>query len=351
MTRFIQTLSILPVFVLVLIVGCEDSPVWQDISGEKPDQTTVPTSRSKSDIPVIKSSERSGVTNSETSVISSFLALRPGEITDGHLAQLTSLKEGLEQITQLDIETSQVTVSGLKQIGNLKWLNSLNLSRRQLTDDILMQLKEIQDLQILTLNNCSLQDDQLSHLEPLVSLRELSLGNNSLTDKAFEHFKYLVNLELLDVSRARSDGSGFKVFEKIKPLRLKSIIAHFTGFGKAGPGIVGDWDQLEVLQISRCNLDDTGLGKLSRLENLRELDVSFNAITDRGVKKIDRLPNVASLKLIENKGVSNASLEAIKEWKSLRTLEIDQTSCNLGGVQELKKYLPQATIQFQGQKY
>lgn len=351
MRRFAQSLSFVPAIAVLMISGCEDSPVWQDISGEAPERTTVPGSRSKSEIPAYKPPERSEAPNSSQAVISGFLALRPGEITDGHLAQLTSLEEGLEQITHLDIETSQVTLDGLKQIGHLNWLNSLNLSRRKLTDDILLQLKEIPDLAILILNNCGLQDHQLSHLAPLISLRELSLGNNPITDEGFEHFQTLVNLELLDVTQAQTDGSGFIVFEKIEPLQLKTIVAHFTGFGRTGPGIVSDWKQLEVLNISRSNLDDTGLGKLSRLENLRELDVSFNSITDRGVKKIDGLPNVATLKLIENKGVSNVSLEAIKEWESLRTLEIDRTSCNLGGVQELKKYLPQVTIQFQGQKY
>ncbi|HUG18460.1 MAG TPA: hypothetical protein VMM56_05745 [Planctomycetaceae bacterium] len=351
MRRFAQSLSIVPAIAVLLISGCEDSPVWQDISGDAPERTTAPGSKSNSEIPAYKPPERSEAPNSSQAVISGFLALRPGEITDGHLSQLTALEEGLEQITQLDIETSRVTLDGLQQIGNLKWLNSLNLSRRKLTDDILMQLQEIPDLAILKLNNCGLQDHQLAHLAPLTSLRELHLGTNEISDEGFEQFESLVNLELLDVTQAATDGSGFKVFEKIKPLQLKTIIAHFTGFGRSGPGIVSDWKQLEVLNISRGNLDDTGLGKLSRLENLRELDVSFNAITDRGVKKIERLPNVAMLKLVENKGISNASLEAIKEWSNLRTLELDQTSCNLGGVRELKKYLPNVSIQFQGQKY
>jgi Leucine-rich repeat (LRR) protein len=351
MFRFEAAIGFCLLALAVALSGCEDSPVWQEISGENPPPTTIPSSRSRPEPVADNPLERRDAPSTSQSVITAFLSLRPGEITDAHLDQLTRLEEGLEQITELDIETSQVTVNGLRQIGNLRWLDSLNLSRRPLTDDVLMQLESLPELRILKLNNCGLTDDQLRHLASLTSLRELSLGNNSISDKGFEHFHGMMDLERLDVTRASIDGSGFKVFEKGRTPSLNSIIAHFTRFGQSGPGVIANWKQLEVLEISRSALDDTGLGKLSRLENLRELDISFNGVTDRGLKRIDRLKQIETLKLIENKGITNATLAALKNWTSLRTLEVDQTSCSLVGVQELKEQLPLVTIQFQGQKY
>ena len=338
-------------FLVLILSGCEDTPTWDEMTGA-PDKTITPGSKGQNDLPTITSSPRRATPAAEASIIDTVLALQPVQITDQHMQQLTALNEGLERVEELDLEKSQVTLAGLQKLGKLQWLTSLNLSRIPVDDAILAHLQKMPGLEVLRLNHCPIGDEHLAQLAPIGTLRELYLNETGITDKGFEHFRNFTNLEVLDVTSCQLDGDGFEIFDDMGDARsLREIQAHFTQFGKRGAKHIDGWDQLEVLGVARAAIDDNVMTQFRKLDNLRELDISFNSVSDRGIKKIDDLKNVNRLIVSNCPGISNASLEAIKEWKNLRSLEIDQTNCSTAGIQELKKYLPDLDISFNGRKF
>jgi Leucine-rich repeat (LRR) protein len=279
-------------------------------------------------------------------------SLQPFDITDQHMRELTSQSDGLGELTELDLERSQVTAAGLTDIGRLTGLRVLNLSRMPVDAEILAQLESMSGLESLALNRSDVNDSLLAPLENLTSLRELYLNQTAVTDEGLRRLRNLINLEVIDVSSNRIDGSGFQVFRDMRDAcRLREIVAHHTRFGDDGPRNIAGIETLERLALSQGGVDDSSLSSFAKCPNLIELDLSFNNISINGLRKLSRLRHVQLLRLQNNREIASSSLAAISKWDELKSLELDGTSVGLPAVRQMKELHPDLVIHWNGQEY
>ena len=101
--------------------------------------------------------------------------LFPGKVTDAGLKELKDLK----QLNTLDLYGTPVTDAGLKELADLKQLTTLNLSGTQVTNAGLKELKDLKQLTTLKLRNVT--DAGLAELKDLKQLTSLNLGATGVT--------------------------------------------------------------------------------------------------------------------------------------------------------------------------
>jgi hypothetical protein len=114
-------------------------------------------------------------------------------------------------------------------------------------------------------------------------------------------------------------------------------------------------DQMAVLltaadRIVELDLQDGGLGDelltdIGKLTELARLRLSRNALTDRAISSLATLPRLERLNLYANPGITDASVEALVRFASLRRLDVWQTGISAAGVARLRQLRPDLGVQ------
>lgn len=95
----------------------------------------------------------------------------------------------LEILTSLDPILCDVTDAVLKELSQLKNLETRYLHRTQITDDGLKVLTQLNQLTTLNLSATSVSDRGLKHLAKIRSLRNLRLLGTSVTSQGIAEFQ------------------------------------------------------------------------------------------------------------------------------------------------------------------
>lgn len=89
--------------------------------------------------------------------------------------------------------------------------------------------------------------------------------------------------------------------------------------GNEGVRWLVDMQQISVLNLSACGLNNRGLDSIIKMKNLRKLDISYcTRITDIGLKKIKEMRNLEDLYI---RGIPRITHAAIK-WLERHDLVI-----------------------------
>src|SRR5260370_308873 len=80
---------------------------------------------------------------------------------------------------------------------------------------------------------------------------------------------------------------------------------------------------------------DAGLKALKELKSLKTLNLDFTKVTDAGLKNLKELKSLQTLYL-GGTAVTDAGLKNLKELKSLQTLDLGGTKITDTGMKELK---------------
>ncbi|KAJ7957318.1 putative Receptor-kinase [Quillaja saponaria] len=144
-------------------------------------------------------------------------------------------------------------------------------------------------LEVLDLSSNYFNDTIVSSLSVLSSLKSLYLGHNFLTEASAPSFKRLSSksrsLEVLDLNWNGFSGSvllsSLGGFSSLKILILSSnsleSTIHNQGIESAR------WIDLEVLDLSSNNFNDSTVSSLSGLSSLKSLNFAYNQLTERSV--------------------------------------------------------------------
>ncbi|MFM8272360.1 MAG: restriction endonuclease subunit S [Gemmata sp.] len=106
------------------------------------------------------------------------------QVTDAGLRELAAFKN----LTNLYLGGSPVTDAGLKELAVFKNLTTLTLHDTRVTDDGLKELAPLKNLATLTVP-CRITDDGLKELAPLKSLTTLYLGCTCVTDAGVQELQ------------------------------------------------------------------------------------------------------------------------------------------------------------------
>ena len=147
--------------------------------------------------------------------------IHPSEKFLSELAVLTNL-------TQLFLNTEQVTDAGLEHLKGLTKLRFLTLDNTQVTDAGLDHLKGLASLEWLILQDTQITDAGLEHLKGLTSLTELDLDDTHVTDAGLEHLKGLTNLVRLELDGTQVTAKGRAMLRKTLPGCIITPEPYFT---------------------------------------------------------------------------------------------------------------------------
>lgn len=200
------------------------------------------------------------------------------------------------KLLRIDFRTSALTMKTLSQFVRhpaLSELDGLNISGVDVTDEMLVELVKLSQLGGLNLQNASrLTAAGIRQLQNLPGLTALTLMNSKLNPEAMSQLKPVAKLEYLNL-----DG-------------LPLTAAHVAQLAEL---------KLQVLSVPNCNLDDSLVAPLARMDGLLTLSLVNNPVTDEG------LPVLAHI-------------------KTLRVLNVSGTQVTAEGLQKFRQALPDCKV-------
>ena len=147
-----------------------------------------------------------------------FLGRNPNMTTDEWTVTDAGLKElaDLKSLQSLALGGSRVTDAGLKELAGLKGLRTLYLDRTRITDAGLKDLARLESLRSLCLSDTQVTDAGLKDLAGLKGLRELYLDHTQVTDAGLKDLAGLRSLQTLRAGGKVTD-AGLKELRKALP--------------------------------------------------------------------------------------------------------------------------------------
>lgn len=394
-----QKLFILPILAAAAVLGlngCGKIPTWGELTGQtKPAEPEAPKPAPVVQAPVAPVQPQ-GPTPEQ--VIASFRAIPPSQMSDSALQQLTSLNEGLDQVTEINADYSKVTAAGLQSIDKLKNLTILRLDSTPVNDEACQSIGKATSIRTLNLSHTKITSVGIAALTSLVNLNHLHLDYCYLSREAFDAIGTLPSLISISLVATNVDNTGLdricnaKTLEYLKMndngalddngLVFLKKLDHLTGLELASTGINGvgllsaqkggGLKSMKTLIIGRCPIGTEGGIAISGFKNLEYLSlIEISTMNDLGLKKVLSgmkhlrflslsksgtldgsglmpLANHKELEEIHLDGCSRIGdgvVKILKTIKSLKVIGLGGTSVTANGMSVLRTELPDAKIQ------
>ena len=134
-------------------------------------------------------------------------------VRDEDLAHL----EAPERIRRLFLGRTDITDTGIVELGIAKEMIDLNLDGTSISDESLQVIGGLKRLQELDLSNTNISDDGLQHLSELDNLHTLWISGTLITDAGIAHLSTLSKLEQLHVNGTRVTSIGMQTLKQALP--------------------------------------------------------------------------------------------------------------------------------------
>lgn len=249
---------------------------------------------------------------------------------------------GSASVQTLDLSKTFSDQSTVEALANMPSLTSLTMDDApELRTGIGTPLSQMK-LQTLSLASSGFADADAAAIAAL-PLRSLNLSHTQLTDPGLAEIAKIESLEELDVSRNAVKGPAFEVF---KNSGLKSLNASETHFGTLGLQAIKAVKSLETLRLKQADIIEDNNGNVFKgLRNLKTLVLSSNRISDRGIQLfLSGHASLEHLELNEMRSITDASLGFLIKNRSLKYLNVTNTTCTAGGMQLFNQKKPQCVI-------
>jgi hypothetical protein len=185
------------------------------------------------------------------------VVLRQAPIGDDAVERLQPLAK---QLTNLDLQLTQVSDAGLARLKTLTNVRDLRLDGTRITGPGLAHLKPLKDLSFLYLCGTQIGDEGLRHLKDLPYLWSLHLSGCNISDTALTHVKELSKLGDLFLDGTNITNAG---------LTHIKLMTHLVALG-----------------LQQTGVTDAGLEHLASLKRLLQLNLKATKVTGDGVKKL-----------------------------------------------------------------
>jgi len=161
-----------------------------------------------------------------------------------------------------------------------------------------------------------------------------------------EWLRSLIGLDYFDSAvQVDIDGRNGAIDDAIT---VFANLPHLKNLRLRGPGItdsvmakIGKLTELRVLQIWQSSVTDAGCENLGTLTQLKLLELySDRLIGDAGLTHIQSLSRLEILWLNESGGITDGALQYLKNLTNLKSLNPDKTRITIGGLEQLKRDLP-----------
>jgi hypothetical protein len=154
----------------------------------------------------------------------------------------------------------------------------------------------------------------IDNLELLPNLTALIIDNFDADEACLlSELETLTNLRLLDLSRNQLDDSGLFYIRNLDQLHV--LILSWTAISDSGLVFLEGLDNIEELNLQGTNISGHGLTSLNDLQNLIKLDMSFTNITDDDIMYLLVLTNLDWLDVSETQISSKGLIQLRKGLK------------------------------------
>jgi Leucine-rich repeat (LRR) protein len=328
--------------------------------------------------------------------------------TNAQLTELASLPEARDQITDLELQGSMIDDTGFAQlpkfekveklnIGNMNYSNAAlgNVAQMKGVTTLIMtkgpqkekncdaglahltQMKQLVDLQLdqskfstagvaeiakmTQLEKLSVSmvavfsDENLETLAPLVNLKYLDLTNSLVTDDGLKYLVPFTELDTLKIAKMHGvRGRGLKelVLDRKGLRKLTNLSIYDNPYLTIDAYIgISHIKTLVSLDVGAANCSNEAfVGAMPPLKNLQYLSVHENEhLTDEAM--IQAFPKLRKLKSIyfhNNKLISDGSIKAFAQVKTLEAITLLDTAVTPTGALTLKKKLRNTKVNYNG---
>lgn len=233
-------------------------------------------------------------------------------------------------------------VDGLHALSKFDRLANMSLLFVEVSREGFSKLDLVPRLEYLSLPG-SVRDEDLAAMPPLLSLHTLHVANAYVTDSGTQHLAKHVNLREVHLDHTAVSNEG--------ATRLKAALPNAIHVG-------GTDDKNEVLdrlqrqihdfqagtrkdvEISSLLIRDEDLKPLSQLTGIAGLSLSYTAVTGEALSFLSSPTELKSLDLSSCPALSNDAFASIKNFSSLRVLNLSETAVGPAAVMDLVDNLP-----------
>jgi len=369
--------------------GCDQvGSVVDDVKSNATESAQSPTTPSPPPAPVTP--PQAPLPPTPEQLLAEFNSLKPFEITDAALARVTSRPESASAITELQLFSEQMTREGLGHLSAMENLIALAIRSSTLLPEDLSALGQVTSLKVLGIGNTKTNDEVVVNLTTLANLESLDLSGTAVTPAVGAILSRFTNLQVLNLALTSADDSTVVA---ISSLPIRSLVLSQTKISNASLATIRQMQLLESLDVPFCavtgegfkgyngsglkrlnvgetafglegfiairgmkSLEDLNVDRASLVEhtkanvfrsfpNLKILNAGGNAVTNAGMDVFFKgHDSLEELYLSNNKGITDQGLAALIAVKTLRVLDVRDTSCSAVGGQALKEKLPKCQI-------
>ncbi len=291
--RFAIVVPIIASMMIFGLSGCGKIPTWGELTGEqKPTEPTPPPAPPTP--PPAPPVMAKGPSPQE--IIARFKASRPGDVSDAKILELTSLNEGLEEVTEINADHSGITQNAFQSIDKLTNLRQLRLNATHVGDDACTRIAQVPSLEVLTLVDTAVSDVGVAALSGLQNLKVLHLTRCKLSENGYAAIGKFPALQEINIDQTNLDN------------RMLDLVCNAK--------------TLVSLELSKDHIDDYGLAALGKLSSLEHLTLAETAVTGAGLVAAQHkggLKNLNYLNLYKCP-LSSQGAKAVSNFKSLETL-------------------------------
>lgn len=307
---------------LCWLTGCDKVPTWDELTKGKSTSNETPATVVQQ--PVQPASQpvqpAAPPKPSAEEVLAKFKSLKSHEVTDANIAELTSLEQGIDQVTEINAAHSTVTDKGLANLRNLTSLRSLKLVGTRVGDLGCAAIGQVPTLEELSLTGENISDKGMNSLRELSHLQSLTLDNAKLGADGYDAIGQLPALEKISLSGSNVTDQSMKLISEAKTIHELDL--ENLQITDEGLEFLSNLDNLTRLNVCHCHhLTFYNLGKLvkrNKKMNLRVLFISDTALNDEGAKAIASINSIERLGLWKLQGMSDQHLiEMVRGKKNL----------------------------------
>ncbi len=381
---------------LLAMAGC-GLPTWSELIGSKKEE--VPEINPNPPMPVVQPTVVTPPLPpppTPEEQVAKFQAMKPYELDDTALLNVSSLPGGLEAIEELNLNGSRVTNGGLehlaklpnlkkldvrnspvdqhgaKAMGALTSLEELRLDGGEMTDEAMAgmsaipalkvleisnvrlspdgwaQLAKHKQLEDLTITSSNIDDNTMAIINQMTSLKRMWINNCAVSDVGIAHLKDLDALESLNLGGTQVRGHAFGVLMKANAMKgLRTLGMDTTPLDERGAAGIRTMLQLTHLGLGslRSMQDQHFVPMVKPLKNLETVNLSnCEGLSGGAFSAFAASKTIRHINASGCGGIDDSGLRHLQKCENLEKLDLGGTRCSITGAQALKRTLPNVEI-------
>jgi len=202
----------------------------------------------------------------------------------------------LKNLKELDLGGIEFTGQLIDGTPEKSELTFLDLTGAKIPEGFLKEVGQLKKLETLEIGHTPTNDAGVKNLLALKSLKHIGLAGTKLTDESYGHIKQFKNLRYVNLAQTKMTEKGLKEFAgmKLEAIGVPSI-------EMTGAGIKYYLDALEKrdkLLIPECTLTLDALKAISKEKTLRTVSITLPKCEAEHIEEIAKWTHIGNIRLV-----------------------------------------------------